>query len=196
MLNKIFSTFFSVLYRIRPPKMVGYWKKSDGALARVKKNDKGYYEMQVKGEEYSMPGFPRGPVLFSTIGKLKHIAKTEIFNAFAAEFAKIKKDLQIDMVEPDKMVPAVKHLWDTFELIENCEVTEDMKGRIKLMKEVLCFLLDSDDAYRFRTQHFLWLMNQRKVKPSKQDMYYFRGKYYKPDRYLKLFGKVFDKFEY
>lgn len=196
MLNWIFRTFFNTWYKFFPPSMVAYWKRSDGALARVKKNDKGYYEMQVRGEKESMPGFPRGPVLFSSVGKLKHIAKTEIFNAFAAEFAKIKDELKIDMVEPDRMVPAVKHLYDTFNLIIECEVTDDMKGRIKMLRDVLCFFLDSDDAYRFRAQHFLWLMNQRKVKPSKQDMYYFRGKYYKPDRYLKLFGKVFDKYEY
>ena len=176
--------------------MVQYWKKGSGALARVKKNEKGHYEMQVKGEKESMPGFPRGPVLFSSVGKLKHIAKTEIFNAFAAEFDKIKEELKIDMVEPDRMVPAVKHIWDTFEKLEAMEITEDMKGRIKLMKEVLCFFLDSDDAYRFRTQQFLWLLDQDKVKLTKQDLYYARGKYWKPDRYIKIFGKIFDRYEY
>ena len=196
MLNWIFRTFYKILYRLRPPAMVKYWLRGDGALARVKKNDKGHYEMQVQGESESMPGFPRGPVLFSSIGKLKHIAKTEIFNAFAAEFAKIKDELKVDMVEPDRMVPAVKHIWDTFEKLEHMEVTEDMRGRIKLMKEVLCFFLDSDDAYRFRTQKFLELLNQRKVKLSKQDVYYARGKYWKPDRYIKIFGKVYDKYEY
>ena len=196
MLNWIFRTFYKILYRLRPPAMVKYWLRGDGALARVKKNDKGHYEMQVQGESESMPGFPRGPVLFSSIGKLKHIAKTEIFNAFAAEFAKIKDELKVDMVEPDRMVPAVKHIWDTFEKLEHMEVTEDMRGRIKLMKEVLCFFLDSDDAYRFRTQKFLELLNQRKVKLSKQDVYYARGKYWKPDRYIKILGKVYDKYEY
>lgn len=165
-------------------------------MARVKKNELGHYEMQVKGEKESMPGFPRGPVLFSSIGKLKHIAKTEIFNAFSAEFAKIKDELKIDMVEPDRMVPAVKHIWDTFEKLEQMEVTEDMRGRIKMMKEVLCFFLDSDDAYRFRTQKFLELLDQKKVKLTKQDIYYARGKYWKPDMYFKLFGRVWNKYDY
>jgi len=196
MLNILTRTYFNTLYRFRPPKFVSYWRKSKGALARVKKHDKGHYEMQVAGEDESMPGFPRGPVLFSSVGKLKHLAKTEIFNAFAAKFAEIKTELKTDMVEPDKMVPAVKHIWDTFEKLEQMEVTEDMKGRIKLMKEVICFLLDSDDAYRFRTQMFLYLLNQKKVKLSKQDIWYARGKYWKPDRYMKIFGKVYDKYEY
>lgn len=196
MLNLLFRTFFNLLYRFRKPKMVQYWKRGNGALARVKKSDKGHYEMQVQGESESMPGFPRGPVLFSSIGKLKHEIKTKIFNAHAAEFKRLFEEMKVDMVEYDKMVPAVKHIWDTFEKLEHMELTEDMKGRIKLMKEVICFFLDSDDAYRFRAQAFLYLLNQKKVKLSKQDMYYARGKYWKPDRYLKILGKVFDKYEY
>ena len=176
--------------------MVRYWLKGDGALARVKKHDKGHYEMQVTGESESMPGFPRGPVLFSTIGKLKHEIKTRVFNEISADLKKLTNEMKIDMVEPDRMVPAVKHIWNTFEKLENMEVTEDMKGRIKLMKEVICFFLDSDDAYRFRTQMFLYLLNQKKVKLTKQDMYYAMGKYWKPQRYLKLFGRVYDKYEY
>src|SRR3990167_9164295 len=186
MLNTLSRTFFNWLY----------WFRGDGALARVKKNPKGHYEMQVTGEDTSMPGFPRGPVLFSSIGKLKHEIKTRVFNEIAGDLKKLTAEMKLDMVEYDRMVPAVKHIWDTFEKLEHMEVTEDMKGRIKLMKEVICFFLDSDDAYRFRTQMFLHLLNQKKVKLSKQDIYYARGKYWKPDRYLKLFGRVWDKYEY
>lgn len=196
MLNWILRNFYKWFYRLKPPSMVQYWKGGKGVLARKTQHEKGHYEMHVTGEKMPLAGFPRGPVLFSSIGKLKHIAKTEIFNAFAAKFAEIKAELKVDMVEPDKMVPAVKHIWETFELLENMEISEDMKGRIKLMKEVICFLLDMDDAYRFRTQMFLWLLNKKKVKLSKSDMYYARGKYWKPDRYLKLFGKIYDKYEY
>lgn len=196
MLNTLFRTFFSLLYRFSPPPMVKYFLRTEGALARVKKNPKGGYEMQIEGEDESMPGFPRGPVLFSTIGKLKHEVKTRVFNAIAGDLKKLTEEMKVDMIEPDRMVPAVRHIWDTFELMETMEVTEDMRDRIKLMKEVICFLLDQDDAYRFRTQMFLWLLNQNKVKLSKQDIYYARGKYWKPDRFLKLFGKVYDKFEY
>lgn len=196
MLNYLLKTFFNFWYKFFPPKMVKYWLQKNGALARVKKHEKGHYEMQVAGESESMPGFPRGPVLFSSIGKLKHIAKTEIFNAFAAKFAEIKDELKVDMVEYDRMTPFAKHIWDTFELMEAMEVTEDMRGRIKLMKEVLCFLVDMDDAYRFRAQMFLSLLDHKKVKLSKQDLYYARAKYWKPDRYLKLFGRIYDKYEY
>lgn len=196
MFSFLTRTFFNFWFRFRPPPTVKYWLKSKAAFARVKKHPKGHYQMSVEGEDVEMPGFPRGPVLFSTASKLKHIAKTEIFNAFAKKFEEWKKDYQINAVEPDKMVPAVKEVWKTFEYLENMEVTEDMKGRIRLMKEVLCFLLDLDDAYRFRTQMFLWLLDQKKVKPSKQDMYYLRGKYFRADRFAKIFGRVVDKYTY
>lgn len=211
MLNWLIKTFFTWLYHFKPPSMVKYWLRSDGALARVKKNPKGHYEMQVQGESESMPGFPRGPVLFSSVGKAKHEVKTRFFNKLHEKYqelmnevieemgpdmGKLVGEMTIDMIEPDKMVPAVKELWDTFERLENEEVTEDMKGRIKLFKKVLCFILDSDDAYRFRAQEFLWLLNQKKVRLSKQDLYYAQGKYWKPLRYIKLFGKIFDRYEY
>lgn len=184
------------MYFFKPPAMVKYWLRTDKTLARVKKNSKGHYEMQIKGETESMPGFPRGPVLFSSIGKLKHEIKTRVFNEISADLKKLTDEMKIDMIEPDRMVPAVKHIWDTFELMEHMEVTDDMKGRIKLMKEVICFFLDSDDAYRFRTQMFLYLLNQNKVKLSKADIYYARAKYWKPDMYHKIFGKVYNKYDY
>ena len=193
MFNTIFRFFFKWLYYFKPPKMV---KNMLGGIARVKKNSQGGYEMQVKGEDESINGFPRGPILFASLAKLKHEVKTRVFNAVAADLKKLGEELKVDMIEPDKMVPAVKHIWDTFERLEHMEVTEDMKGRIRLMKECICFFLDLDDGYRFRAQMFLQLLNQKKVKLSKRDMYNARAKYWKPDRYLKLFGKIFDKYEY
>ena len=193
MLNYIFPFFFKWWYRLRPPKSV---KNLLGGFARVKKNPQGHYEMQVKGEDEGINGFPRGPILFSTLAKLKHEVKTRVFNEVASDLKRLGEELKVDMIEPDKMVPAVKHIWDTFERLEHMEVTEDMKGRIKLMKECICFFLDLDDGYRFRAQMFLWLLNQNKVKLSKRDMYNARAKYWKPDRYLRLFGKIWDKHEY
>lgn len=196
MLNQLSKSFFNFWYRLRAPKMVKYWLKNDKALARIRKSDSGSYEMQIQGEEMAMPGFPRGPVLLSTVAKLKHEIKTRVFNAVAEDLKNLTEKLKIDMIEPDTMVPAVRHIWDTFEKLELMEVTEDMRQRIKLMKEVICFFLGEDDAYRFRTQMFLGLLNQRKVRLSKQDLYYARAKYWKPDRFKRILGRWYDGYQY
>lgn len=197
MINTLVSAFYNTLYRLKPPPMVKYWLRSKGALARVVENKKtGAIEMEIQGEDERYPGFPRGPLLLSKVGKLKHIVKTEVFNVVGPKIRELHASFKTDMVPPPKMPPAVRHIWDTFEKMEELEVVEDMRERIALMKEVICFFLESDDAYRFRAQLFLDLLNQKKIRLSKQDLYYSRGKYWRPDRYKKFFGRWFDAFTY
>lgn len=152
--------------------------------------------MEIKGEDEKYPGFPRGPLLFSKIGKLKHIVKTEVFNEVGPKIRKLHSEFEADMVPPNKMPTAVKEIWDTFEKMEEMEVVDDMREKITLMKEVICFFLESDDAYRFRCQMFLDLLNQKKVKLSKQDLYYSRGKYWRPDRFKRILGRWYDGYTY
>ena len=196
MINNLVSAFYNTWYRLKPPPMVKYWRRTKGALARVVENKKGQIEMEIQGEKENYPGFPRGPVLLAEVGKLKHIVKTEVFNEVGPKIRELHAKFEPSMVPPEKMPTAVKEVWDTFERLEELEVTQDMRERIQLMKEVICFLLEADDAYRFRAQLFLDLIDKKKIQLSKQDKYYARGKYWRPDRYKKIFGKWFDGFTY
>lgn len=119
-----------------------------------------------------------------------------VFNEVYSQIEKMAKDSKYDMLPPEKMSPAVRHIWETFEKLEHMEIQEDMKARIKLVKKVLCFFLSEDDAYRFRAQMFLDLIDQKKIKLSKADLYWARAKYWKADRYKKILGKWFDGYEY
>jgi hypothetical protein len=196
MINSLVSTFYNTLYRFKRPPMVKYWLRTKGALARIIENKKGQIEMQIQGEKENYPGFPRGPILMAEIGKLKHIVKTEVFNVVGPKIRELHAKSRSSMVPPEKMPPAVKEVWDTFEKMEELEVTEDMRQRIQLMKEVICFFLEADDAYRFRAQLFLDLINQKKVRLSKQDLYFARGKYWRPDRFKRVFGRWYDGYTY
>ena len=152
--------------------------------------------MDIKGEKYAFPGFPRGHVLTGGLSKLKKKIKDAVFNEVFAQIDKMYADIQFDSLPKDKMPSAVRHIWETFEKMEDMEVVDDMKGRIKLIKKVLCFFLESDDAYRFRAQMFLDLIDQKKIRLSKADLYYARGKYWKVDRYKKILGRWVDAYEY
>jgi hypothetical protein len=92
-----------------------------------------------------------------------------------------------DMLPPEKCAPAIREIHRVLDKMEHMEVTEDMRGRIRLIKKVLTFFLQEDDAYRFRAQYFLSEIDQKKIALSKSDKYYARGKYWKVD---------YDKFDY
>ena len=157
--------------------MVQYWKHKDSARAKVFHDTDGSLKMAIEGEKYAFPGFPRGHVLSGSLAKVKHKIKNAMFNEV---FEEMQAALP-DMIPPEKMAPAVRELWRVLEDVENAEVTEDMKGRIRLIKKVLCFFLQEDDAYRFRWQWVMERLDMKKVKLSKADKYYFRGKYFKVD---------------
>ena len=183
MIKFIVKLFFNTWYRLKPPPSVGYWKRSTSERARVVKGKDGSIQMEIVGEKEALPGFPRGHVLSGPLAKVKHKIKNAVFNEVFAEMDKYGHDV----IPPEKMAPAVRELWRVLEDLEHAEVVPDMKGRIKLIRRVICFFLQEDDAYRFRWQWAMERMNMKKVKLSKADKYYFRGKYFKVDH---------DKFDY
>lgn|SRR3990167_3578035 len=179
--KKLIKFFFKYYFKIRPPKTVKYYKTQDAARAKVVHADDGSLQMQIEGEDMIFPGFPRGHVLTGPLAKVKHSLKNMVFNQVFEELEKNVKDYGADMMPPEKMVPAVREFHRVLEELENAEVTDDMKGRIRLIRKVLCFFLQEDDAYRFRLQWVLERINMKKMKLSDADKYYFRAKYFKVD---------------
>lgn len=237
--------------------MVRYWKTKDAVEAKVTSID-GVTVMMMDGEDYPFPTFPRGYLLFGKLSKLKHEVKNQIFNDSWAKLEDgvdektvsreiIRKILpkiyailaqhRFDMLPPQKMTPSVREIHRAFTKV----APEHAKFR-----DLICFILQEDDAYRFRLQwivtYFGWLryffpikaferglmmlehgevigdMKERqrllkrillsflkdenvrkkflaffrevdwsKVKLTKADKYFFRGKYFKVD---------LDKFDY
>lgn len=179
--QKIVKFWFNRWYKKHPPESVNYWKKQDAQLAKVTHDATGGLQMEIKDEKYPFPGFPRGHILLGPLAKLKHTMKNMVFNQAFAELEKMANEMQADMLPPDKMAPAVKELNRVLELVENAEVTGDMKARIRLIRRVITFFLQEDDAYRFRWQWAMEHLDMKKVRLSKADKYYFRGKYFKVD---------------
>lgn len=164
--------------------MVQYWKKNGGMVAaKVMKSKDGALVMKMEGEKEIFPGFPRGHLLFGTLSKLKHEIKVQIFNesweklengATSFEIARdVKKKIVeglcitddktipvgkkgdpimdyciMDMVPPEKMVPPVRELWRALTVMEKKE------PKLRWFKLALTYILQEDDAYRFRFQWF------------------------------------------
>lgn len=165
--------------------MVQYWKKDHGVVAaKVMKNKEGALVMKMEGEKEIFPGFPRGHLLFGTLSKLKHEIKNQIFNESWRKLeanvpisditADVKKKLTdglmitdgetipvgkqgepimnycfYDMVPPEKMIPAAREVWRVMSILEREE------PKLRWLKLALTYILQEDDAYRFR---FQWLV--------------------------------------
>ena len=183
----ITKLFFNWFYRFKPPEVVQYWKHKNAARARLGHNDDGSIHMEIEGEKYLYPGFPRGYILTGPLAKIKHKMKNMVFNQAFAEMEKMVSENKYDILPDDRCAPAVREMARVFDVLIEMEVVDDMKKRMQLIKKVLIFFLQEDDAYRFRAQKFLELIDQEKIKLSKADKYYARAKYWKTD---------YDKFDY
>lgn len=158
--------------------MVQYWKTGDSVKAKVYIDDKGSYVMQMQGEKYPFPGYPRGALLYGLLSPLKHEIKNQIFNdtwkmleekksdqeimdhlkkTVLPKIFEIGKKTEFDRIPPEKMSPAIKELYRVMSIVE-----ENTKSKnVLYLKDILCFILQEDDAYRFR---FQWMMKFFKYK--------------------------------
>lgn len=148
--------------------MVQYWKTQDHIQAKVTRNKTGETVMHMEGEKEHFPGFPRGHILFGKLSKLKHEIKNQIFNeswarleagdtgeqiaqyvwkAVWPRIAELSKETRYDQLPPYRMNPAVREIHRAW--------TKVAPSSTYGLRDVLCFVLQEDDAYRFRVQ---WLV--------------------------------------
>src|SRR3990167_5724224 len=155
--------------------MVKYWKFKESVSAKVTKNKDGALVMMMEGEDEVFPGFPRGHLLFASLSKLKHEIKNQMFNEAwrlleegksndevvgylkitMAEIGKLVELGKYNMTPPQKMVAPVREIWRAFSVLEDKYKSE----RIRILKEALTYILQEDDAYRFRVQWIIQIFN-------------------------------------
>src|SRR3990167_4307424 len=137
--GKIVRTFFNLLYKFRLPDYVQYWKTGDMARAKLTTMKDGAYAMLIEGEKHPLYGFPRGPVLFGPLARLKFLAKNLVFNEvwrrleigqsekeiFTYLFEDVRpilkgeiQGMKYDMFPPEKLCPAVRELWRGMTVVE------------------------------------------------------------------------------
>lgn len=145
--------------------MVSYWKTKEAVEAKVVKAPEGHYIMWMEGEKYPFPGRPRGELLYGKLSPLKHQIKNKIFNTAWAmlEEQKSEKDIRdylasawkeiyqlgdetkYDFLPFDACNPPIKELWRALDAV-GCPTS---------LREIICFILQEDDAYRMR---FQWIV--------------------------------------
>ncbi len=172
-MNTIKKVLYKLRYGNKEREMVSYWKTKDSVEAKVTTATEGHYVMHMDGEKYPFPGYPRGVLLYGPLSPLKHTVKNAVFNKIWKQleekvpFDEIVAEFKVnsleevftlaekgkyDFVPYEKMVPPVKELYRAWTVVEQKTGSE----RAKRLKEVLCFILQEDDAYRMRMQ---WIMS-------------------------------------
>lgn len=167
--------------------MVKYWKSNESLEVKRMVSKDGSLIMRSPQEDYDFPGFPRTHSLFSTLSKLKHEVKNQVFNESwelleqgknEEAIAHIKKTLtgklteymdacRYDMLPPEKMVPPVRELW---RVLSKMELKEP---KLKFFKEYLTFLCQEDDGYRFRLQWLVslfWWVKPKDIKLALEEL--------------------------
>ena len=146
--------------------MVKYWKYANAIQAKVTEID-GVTVMKMDGEKYTFPGFPRGWLLYDKLSKLKHEVKNQIFNDswhmledkiptkevnflikknILPLIYELMKETEYDRVPPSKMVHPVREIHRAW-----TQVSHETQ-----LRDLVCFVLQEDDSYRFRLQ---WLVS-------------------------------------
>lgn len=160
--------------------MVKYWKNKDAVEAKVYQAKDGSTVMQMEGEDYPFPTFPRGHILFGPLSKLKHEIKNQVFNeswrkleegmdrkqvikeakeVLFNEIPKYFEPMKYDMLPPSKMCQSVREIYRAWTKVS---------PETSVLRDILCMIIQEDDAYRWRVswlaQWFCWFFKWRPVK--------------------------------
>lgn len=152
--------------------MVKYWKTKEAVEAKVTEIE-GVTVMMMDGEDYPFPGFPRGYLLFGKLSKLKHEIKNQIFNDSWAKLEQGMSEKQVAVDIKKTILPKIyelltEHRYDMLPPQKmTCSVREIYRALTKVapeqtkFRDLICYILQEDDAYRFRLQwivtYFGWL---------------------------------------
>jgi hypothetical protein len=164
---------YNLYYRRYPPEMVGWWKEKEACRAKVTEADDGSYIMWMEGEKYPFPGYPRGHLLYGSLSPLKHNIKVKLFN----EAWEVRDDQQAVLQHYQETLPTIYALGhevrhDMMPLEKMCPAVREIHRAMTVagcppeLRDILCFIFQEDDAYRFRFQWLVGHMNKRDLKGS------------------------------
>ena len=153
----------------RKPEMVQYGSRSGKAKAYAYIDPKtGEKKMKIEGEKYDLRGVPRHHLLHGPMAPLKRYIKNMIIEQMV-------KCLP-HKIPDDQLIIPVRELARVFDLWIEAEDEPEMKRLAGQLKDPICMILQEDDAWLWRFMWFLEQLDMNKMKLTKADKYYFRGK--------------------
>lgn len=124
--------------------------------------------------------FPNAKKPFPGLPLRENLERVKIIKAmFPIVLSTIYKQLKPHLPDtPHYYSRAVREIYRLFTLAMERDLP-GMKERWRMIREIVCFFLEYDDAYRFRVQDILSELNKKQIKLDEIDQYWFSGKLYK-----------------
>jgi hypothetical protein len=117
----------------------------------------------LKGFKFPFPGFPAQPF----------VHKTALIKALIPALCKgAKYVISSDNIDPKKYSRPVREIYRLFNLLIEKEKREEMKQKWVNLRDVICYILEFDSAYRFRLQDVLREINLKEIEPDEYTKYY------------------------
>jgi len=137
--------------------------KDQDTLEKVEFPKEGGVLSYLKGRKKPFPGFPHAE-LVATMGFIKRL----IPSLLSGYYSLIKPKL----IKPEKYSRPVREIYRIFNLLIERESDEGMKQKWIQMRDIICMILEFDNAYRFRFQDVVSEMNLEEIKPDENAQYY------------------------
>jgi len=169
--------------------------KGDGRLIphKVETPKEGGIKSYYGGEEYPYPGYRNretSKLVEITKRTLKIRFKEILKNPFNFMFGKIKKKigkwinfaswaLRDSRLKPKFYSRPVREIYNAFTKLIERENSLNMKDKMRGVRDVVCTILEFDQAYRFRAQDILSEIDPEKMKMDKADEHYAKKTNYK-----------------
>jgi hypothetical protein len=177
-LKKIFKSTFNLFLNLRYGKnnlkaeseLLKYNMKFAQDVSKVEKPEEGGIEAYNDYAKYPYPGFVTSEDL-DQISKYKRFIPLgiEILNKFLSSY--LPKD-------PKEYSRPVRELYRVLTLAEDRHQQFMPKRTFKMMKNIICLLLEKDDAYRPIMQDILPEIDMSKIRMDEREEYWFCAKPY------------------
>jgi hypothetical protein len=137
--------------------------KNETKVEKVEFPSEGGTFTYFKGHPYPFPGFPHKGMVE---------ASRWIKRFWPAMISAAHSLLASQLIKPERYSRPVREIYRLFNILIERERDEPMKKKWAEMRDVICHILEFDNAYRFRLQDVLKEINLDEIKPDEATRYY------------------------
>jgi hypothetical protein len=137
--------------------------KDNAKVEKVEFPKEGGTFTYLEGHPYPFPGFP----------EQRFVQKTALIKALIPALCRGAKYLiNSDKIDPKRYSRPVREIYRLFNLLIEREKDQGNKDKWTQIRDVVCYILEFDNAYRFRLQDVLKEINLDEIKPDEATKYY------------------------
>jgi len=123
--------------------------------------------MKLAGHPYPFPGYPSGDVVqVLETTKRMFLVGLEIYYPILEKY----------FLKPEAYSKPTREIYRLFDILIAREKSKGMKEKFEKIRNMVCFVLEYDSAYRFRFQDILAEIDLSQIRLDSAEEYYFKGR--------------------